>query len=160
MQALKVGEHTTLVFTTVMDELTRGPVGEDEDAEAAPTDRAYWERKATKATVHLADELLGITKTFDPSLELKYNKFYIGLAKDGQAFNFVAFRPGKSTINVEIKLPRADETDKLIDEAGLETLEYAARWGAYRISLTKDDVARKKEVLTQLIGAAYKNRAG
>lgn len=35
MQALKVGEHTTLVFTTVMDELTRGLVDEDEDAEAA-----------------------------------------------------------------------------------------------------------------------------
>jgi hypothetical protein len=35
MQALKVGEHTTLIFTKVMDELSRGPVDEDEDAEAA-----------------------------------------------------------------------------------------------------------------------------
>ena len=58
MQALKVGEHTTLIFTKVMDELSRGPVDEDEDAEAAPTDRGYWEKRATKATVQLADELL------------------------------------------------------------------------------------------------------
>ena len=43
MQALKVGEHTTVVFTKVMDELVRGLVDEDEDAEAAPTDRTYWE---------------------------------------------------------------------------------------------------------------------
>src|SRR5436309_8282170 len=28
MQALKVGEHTTLIFTKVMDELSRGPVDE------------------------------------------------------------------------------------------------------------------------------------
>ncbi len=49
MQALKVGENITLVFSTVMDELTRGLVDEDEDA--APTDRAYWEKRATKATV-------------------------------------------------------------------------------------------------------------
>src|SRR6266550_1747821 len=42
MQALKVGDHTTLLFTKVMDELSRGVVDEDEDAEAAPTDRAYW----------------------------------------------------------------------------------------------------------------------
>jgi len=62
MQALKVGNHTTLVFTKVMDELSRGVVDENEDAEAAPTDRAYWEKRGTKATVQLADELLAITR--------------------------------------------------------------------------------------------------
>src|SRR5262249_30314017 len=86
MQALKVGDHTTVVFTKVMDELTRGLVDEDEDAEAAPTDRAYWENRGTKATIQLADELLGIAREIDPSLELKYNKFYIGLSKQGQPF--------------------------------------------------------------------------
>ena len=34
MQALKVGDHTTLIFTKVMDELSRGLVDEDEDAES------------------------------------------------------------------------------------------------------------------------------
>src|SRR5438105_1286538 len=84
MQALKVAEHTTLVFTKVMDELTRGVVDEDEDAEAAPTDRAYWEKRGSKLTAQLADELLSIGREIDPSLELKYNKFYIGVSKDGQ----------------------------------------------------------------------------
>lgn len=41
MQAMHVGDNLTLVFTTVVDELTRGLVDADEDAEAAPTDRAY-----------------------------------------------------------------------------------------------------------------------
>jgi hypothetical protein len=41
MQALKVGDYTTVVFTRVMDELSRGVVDEDEDAEAAPADRSY-----------------------------------------------------------------------------------------------------------------------
>jgi hypothetical protein len=36
MQAFKVGEAITLVFTKVLDELSRGLVDEDEDAEAAP----------------------------------------------------------------------------------------------------------------------------
>ena len=83
MQALTVGSHVTLVFTTVVDELSRGLVDEDEDAAAAPTDRSYWEKRATKATVALADELITTLKEFDPSLELKYNKFYIGLSRDG-----------------------------------------------------------------------------
>ena len=51
MQCFNVGGNMTLVFTKVMDELTRGNVDEDEDAEAAPTDRAYWEKNATKTTV-------------------------------------------------------------------------------------------------------------
>jgi hypothetical protein len=56
MQALKVGDYTTVVFTRVMDELSRGVVDEDEDAEAAPADRSYWEKRGSKATVQLADE--------------------------------------------------------------------------------------------------------
>jgi hypothetical protein len=48
MQALKIAEHTTLVFTTVMDEFTRGLINKDEDAEAAPTDRAIGRTKGQK----------------------------------------------------------------------------------------------------------------
>jgi hypothetical protein len=78
-----------------MDELARGLVDEDEDAEAAPTDRTYWEGRGSKSTVQLAGELLGIAREIDPSLEPKYNKHYIGLWKDGQPFNFCAFRHEK-----------------------------------------------------------------
>jgi hypothetical protein len=50
-----------------MDELSRGLVDKDEDAEAAPTDRAYWEKKGTQATVQLVDVLLGIAREIAPS---------------------------------------------------------------------------------------------
>jgi hypothetical protein len=158
MQALKIGNNISLVFTKVMDEMVRGLVDEDEDADAAPTDRAYWEDRGTKATVHLADQLLEIVREYDPSLEMKYNKFYIGLSKDGQPYNFVIFRPQKNTIRIELKLPRSDETDKLIENAGFEALGYDLRFGYYRLPLQKDDVVKKREELKQLIAAAYKNR--
>jgi hypothetical protein len=48
MQALTVGASFTLVFTKVLDELKRGVVDEDEEAEAAPTDRPYWEHTQTQ----------------------------------------------------------------------------------------------------------------
>lgn len=159
MQALKVGENLTLVFTKVMDELSRGLVDEDEDAEAAPTDRAYWEKRATKATVALADQMLEILRGFDPSLNLKYNKFYIGLEKDGQPYNFVSFRPKKNQLNFELKLPQTDEIDARIDEAGLDTLEYNKRWGLYRLRLTKQDIASKSDFLKELSQLAYERRA-
>lgn len=159
MQALRIGENITLVFTTVMDEMSRGLVDEDEDAAAAPTDRAYWESRATKSTVALADDLLAMVRQFDPSLELKYNKFYIGLSREGQPFNFVSFRPKKNHIILEIKLPETDELDQKIEEAGIDALEYNNRWGLYRLRLTKDLINRKSETLKQLMELAHERRS-
>jgi len=159
MRALRIGENVTLVFTTVMDELTRGLVDEDEDAEAAPTDRDYWEKRATKATVSLADSLLDVVKEFDPSLELKYNKFYIGLSRDGQPFNFVTFRPKKSHLNLELKMPQTDDVDAKIEDAGIETLEYNKRWGNYRLRLSKDQVKSKADTIRELMQLAYERRS-
>ena len=162
MQALKIGDSITLVFTTVLDELTRGNIDEDEDAESAPTDRAYWEKRGSKATVSLADQLLTLLKNLDPSLErleLKYNKFYIGLSKDGRPYNFVTFKPKKNQLNLELKLPQSDELDGKIEEAGLETLEYNKRRGLYSLRLTKDDIKSKETVLKELARTAYERRS-
>lgn len=159
MRALKVGDSVTIVFTTVMDELSRGYIDEDEDAESAPTDRAYWEKRGSKATVGLADQLLVLLKSLDPSLELKYNKFYIGLSKDGHPYNFVSFRPKKNQLNFELKLPQSEEVDSKIEEAGLETLEYNKRWSLYRLRLTHEDIKTKADVLKQLIKTAYERRS-
>ena len=159
MQALRIGEVITLVFTKVMDELSRGVIDEDEDAEAAPTDRTYWERKASKATMALADDLLKMVQEFDPSLTLKYNKFYIGLARDGQAYNFVVFRPRKSHMLLELRLPENDDLTAKVEQSGIETLEYDKRWRAYRLQLAKADVSTKGDVIKELLRLAYDRRA-
>lgn len=160
MQALKISEHITLVFSTVIDELTRGMVDDDEDAEAAPTDRAYWESRATKATVALADQLLEIANELDSSLKLKYNKFYIGLSRDGQPFNFITFRPKKNQINLEVKVPEAPDIDAKIEKAGIESLEYNKQWGFYQLRLTKPEIVNNTELLRELIQMAYARRVG
>ncbi|WP_376958035.1 hypothetical protein ABNQ39_13360 [Azospirillum sp. A26] len=161
MQAFKVGEHLTLVFTKVLDELTRGLVDEDEDAEAVPTDRSYWEQiKGTKETVAMADNALEIVREFDPSLELKYNKFYIGLARNGQPNNFITFRPKKGHMTLEIKLKKSEEIDAKIDNAGLDKLEYDARWEKYRIRIGRGDVKKHSDVLKELVGLAFEYRNG
>jgi hypothetical protein len=69
---------------------------EDEDAEAAPTDRAYWEKRGSKATVQLADELLGVAREIDPSLELKYNKFISAWRRRGKPSTLLCFDRGKA----------------------------------------------------------------
>lgn len=158
MQAFKVGDNITIVFTKVLDELSRGLVDEDEDAEAAPTDRAYWEKRATKATLSLIDQVLELLRDIDPTLNLKYNKFYIGLEKDGKPYNFVIFRPKKSQFNFALKLLETDEVNSKIDDAGLDTLDH--KWGRYRLRLTKDDIRDKSDILKELSQLAYQQKAG
>lgn len=159
MQALKVGDATTLVFTKVLDELSRGLVDEDEDAEAAPADRAYWEQRGSKTTVHFADELMAIVRELDGSLEPKYNRYYIGMSKNGSRFNFVRLCPLKSTVTHAFKSCRVGDIDGQINAAGVDTLEYDNRSGAYRLSLDKEDIQTKKPVLRELIKAAHQNWA-
>ncbi len=65
MQALRVAGKLTLVFTRVMDELSRDLVDEDEEAEAFPADRSYWEAKASKPMLGLTDKLLEAAKQLD-----------------------------------------------------------------------------------------------
>lgn len=155
MQAMRVGENLTLVFTTVVNELTRGLVDADEDAEAAPTDRAYWESKATKANVALADHILALAKHVDEALELRYNKFYIGLSRNGQPYNFVVMRPKKSQFRLEVRLPQTAETTELVELSGIETLDYDARYSSYRLRLTKAEIDRHGDLIKQLLKQAY-----
>ena len=104
--------------------------------------------------------MLELLRGFDPTLNLKYNKFYIGLEKDGQPYNFVMFRPQKNKLNLHIKLPQTDELDTKIDEAELDTLEYNKKSNLYRLRLTKEDIKSKSEVLKELFQLAYERRVG
>jgi len=161
MQAYEIGGHTTVVFTKVLDQVERGLVDEDEDAISSPTDRAYWEtQKATTKTLALMDKLFELVKEADPEVELKYNKFYVGLIKQGRAQNYVTFRPNRTSMTLEPKLPRTDETDALLEAAGLETLEYATRWNHYRIRVTEKDRKAHEALFRDLIKMAREHREG
>lgn len=156
MNALKFGDDIALVFTKVLDELPLGLVDEDEEVSEV-TDREYWIKRGTPETVKMADEMLEIVKGFSEGFELKYNKFYIGLAKDKQPNNFTIFKPRKKDLNVEIRLPQTDETQKIIDEAGLDDMGYESKWGRYRLRLSKSDIKNKREVLSELMKKSFEN---
>jgi hypothetical protein len=135
MRALRIGEQVGLVFTTVLDQVTLGLVDEDEEVQEV-TDRAYWEKRGSQQkTLAMADDLLEIVRTLDPNLELKYNKFYIGLAKNGQPCNFAVFRPKKNFVRIEPRLEKSDETQDRLETAGLDVTTMtggAATVSAYR----------------------------
>lgn len=155
MSALRVDEeHVTLVFTKVLD---HSSLATDEEDEGEPTDRKYWEAKASKATLVLTDQILSLVQARDPAVELKYNKFYIGLAENGLPRNYVTMRPRKKQVNVSIRIPRSDDISSRIEESGIETLAYDGRWGNYRLIVKEPDLIEFKELLRELIEVARSN---
>jgi hypothetical protein len=158
LQAIKVNDNVGLIFTTVLDELPLGLVDEDEVVQE-PTNRGYWEEKGSPRTVQLADRMLDMIHGFAPGYELKYNKHYIGLAQNGEANNFVVFRPQRTALRFEPKLPKSELTTARLEEAGVEVLEYDRHFGYYKIRLSPEDVERHKSLLIDLMHEAYEAKS-
>ncbi len=158
MQLLKIGNDHTLVFAKIMDEISLGPVDEDEDAQSAPADRNFWEDKSTKKTVELADKVLEIFYEFDKTLKLNFTKVYIGIEKDGRPFNFSTFSPKKKHLRLGLKLNQSSDIDAEIENSGIEALEYRRGW--YQFRLNESDLADNRELLRKLAESAYRQRVG
>ena len=152
LNAMKYQNQISLLCTTVIDQTSLGLVGDDEEQEV--TDRSYWEKRATKSTVAMADSLLELIKSFASDIELKYNKFYIGLAKEGRANNFTVFKPKKKFIRLELKLKKSEETQNKIEEKGLDLIDYT-KDRRYRIRLFKDDISRHAEFIQELLQMSF-----
>jgi len=48
----------------------------------------------------------------------------------------------------------------LINETGIETLEYSERWGNYRIRVTSKDLTANQDFFRKLIRLAKEHRGG
>lgn len=153
MQALEVGGLLTLNATTVFDLMRLATDEEDEPGQA--TDRSYWVQRGSPSTVATADSVLELIGEVAPGMELKYNKHYIGLAKDGVADNFIAFRARREHLIAEFRIARTDEVTAMLDDSSLDRLEYDKRWGRYRVRLTSKDVAEHRQLLLDLIRRAH-----
>jgi len=155
MTAIRVEDGIGLVFTKVIDELELGLVDEDEESSLV-ADKDYWLNRGSKKTLELANRLLEIIQLFAPEYQFKYNKFYIGLAKEGVANNFVAFKPKKQWVNVEVRLPEDDRLTADLEEAGLDA-EYLSKWRKYRLRIRPGDIDSNADVLRKLFELAYQS---
>lgn len=146
MTALDVKDQgVALIFTKVLD---HSVLGTDEDDVGVPTDRNYWEKRSTSEIMkQVVDRIHTVIQDQDPGVALKYNKHYIGLAKDGVANNYVALKPRKGRVVVEFRIQRSEEVSDRIDEAGIGTLPY--KWGTYRVTIPNAKALKEHNELIQ-----------
>jgi hypothetical protein len=153
MKAYKFEDQIGLIFNTVLDESRLGLVDEDEEVQEI-TNRDFWLKRGTEDTLKMADEILEIVNSITPGYTLKYNKFYIGLAKDGQPDNFAICRPKKNYMRIELRIPKSTEMDNIIEKSALEEMDYDSRWGRYRIRLNKGDIKKHHDVIKNFLALA------
>jgi len=152
VKALRFGDNISLFFTKVLDEVTLELL--DEDVISEPTDRPYWEKKASKSSVKFADKLLENLEELTNEYKLKFNKYYIGLEKDGMANNFISFIPRKNVVILNIKLEKVEEIDELLENVDFDTLSYDKQWKYYRLRLNANDIANNMDLIKTLVEKA------
>ncbi len=153
MQALEVGGVLTLSSSRVLDVVNLGT--EEEDTPGAATDRSYWETKATPASLKLADRFVELVREKDSSLELKYNKHYIGLARNGIADNFISLKPKKNWLIFQPKIAPNLELNRKLEDAGLQVLAYDRRFNYYRIRISDTELSENLDLIREIIGMAH-----
>jgi hypothetical protein len=130
---------------------------EDNSSAKAVTDRAYWEKKATARALKFTDDFFVYIKQVlaDDSLELKYNRHYITMAHHGVVDNFLAFKPRKQGVLVELRIPQDDELTARIEEQ-LDLVSYSTRWRRYIIRFTESSFGANHDFVKELVLLASK----
>lgn len=152
LSALDVGGALTLNATKVLDIALPAP--EEDDEPGQETDRNYWVTKSSPTMVKLADGLLELINGQGAAMSLKFNKYYIGLQRDGMADNFITFRPRKKHLIWELRIEPTEELDVRVDDSGLTRLPYDKRWKKYRLQLEPSDIKSNRALLVELIRMA------
>lgn len=149
MSAYKNGNDVSLAFTKVLDQREWGEEEEDKDTE--PADRKYWEQRSTPKMLHLFDEIFKNLGDIVADYEVKYNKYYIGLNKNGVARNFVWFKPKKNFVYICTKSGEISEISDEIDKANID-ISYRPQWREYYIRLKNiEDFNKNKKLIENII---------
>ncbi len=156
MTALRIAEgQVSLVFTRVLDHVA---LGTEEEDKAEPTDRSYWDKRSTKDIMKLVDRVHVMVGQKNHGVELKYNKHYIGLVKQGTVNNYVSLTPQKKKLIVRFRISRSEEVTDMIDTAGIGTHAYDKVFNNYQVVVPNmAAIEEHSQLLNDLIDIAQPN---
>jgi hypothetical protein len=86
---------------------------------------------------------------------LKYNKYYLGLARGGVVNNFIQFRPKQNFLKLTFKCAQSSDLDKEMENTGLDVMGYDPKWHEYTIRITPKDFHVHQQLLSTIVQKAY-----
>lgn len=126
----------------------------DSDVEFEATDRNYWEQKTSNNLLSIVDKIFNSLDDYTKGYDLKYNKHYIGISKNGQTQNFISFTPKKKFVYFTA---RGDENKNLLDKFDASGLEIKYnRWKYYEVKIySLEDFNNNIELFKELTKLSY-----
>ena len=154
MNAVKIENKISLVFTKVLDETGYEAIFEEEE-DYTEVDRKYWESKDIKDSLEKVDNMFEILKEINNEITPKYNKHYIGLKQNGSVNNFTWFRPRKKKVIMGCRLEKSDDLDNFFEENSILS---KFKYKRYFLHLTHKNIEEKREMIKQVMKKAYDNK--
>lgn len=157
LDALQIDNQITLNFAKVMD---RFELRKDDEKETklTETDRNYWNSRATKSTVSMADSILEIiNKSVNTQQNLNYNKYYIGLHDGIKSRNFIYIKPKKQFTHLFVEINDKDSWIEKIEEKGISASTHKK---FIQITLTPQQLKDNDEIIGSIIEEAVKTYNG
>lgn len=148
MTAYEIDGDIALTFTKILDEVQLGMPENDGDAE--PADRSYWEKKSNKEMLKLTEKLFSLLQETDPVAKLNYNKYYIGLSRNNLSANYCSFKPTKRFVNMVFKSIPSDEDIQMLDNAGFDYSK-KMRWNELWIKFSEEPLPEQYPLIKKLI---------
>lgn len=150
LSAFVIDDQTIqLAFTTIINRLS---LGTDEEENATPTDREYWESASSKKVMDIIDLIHQDIAKYAVEYELQYKKQFIGLGKDGVSKNFIFFVPRRAFLYIRFKM---DMNGNLMEEAQTDGMEIEYKNGCYQIRINNEsDYSSHKAVFDKFIRRA------
>jgi len=150
LSAFRLGDEIVLQFTRVLDTYEFG--GEpDEEENAEPVDRAYWEKKAKSESLAIVESIRGLTPTTKGEPKITYNKYHIALGTTG--YNFCWFHPRKAAsychMHIKVGAEKRQEIIDKLENAGIEAGNHSR--GLIRLHLSMKDIQEHRELVAEVI---------
>jgi hypothetical protein len=148
LSALKVGDQVVLNFVRVLDQ-TLLRADDQTDPALASVDRGYWISKASKEVLEMIDSLIGgVNEKADAKLIPTYNRYHIGVHDGSRSLMFVSFRPLRQHLHVYAVVA---DTDPWVERCEAEALPAVVHRRRFRITITPEDLDRRRELITDLL---------
>lgn len=119
-------------------------------------DRKYWVKQSSEENVGLIENAFEMLNAATQNrYELKYNKAYIGITKDGKPSVFATFIPQRGDLLLSIKVSQSSAFDKILADKFDGLGGYKDGW--YNIHIQTEDTEKKGGFFKKLLGKTASN---
>jgi uncharacterized protein with ParB-like and HNH nuclease domain len=137
------------------DDLLLNFSNRSEDNEQIHVDRSFWESKANSDALNILDGCFQLFKEIDSEMSLNYVQSYVGLLKNGKAYNCTLFQPTSSYVRTRVYVENPSEWITQLQNAGVSSNVALGKNGRIRIRISKENFTFHRELLRRLFEASY-----